>query len=88
MLASLKEDYFVFVKGEYCLKGERTGKVYYLGDRVKVRVDRVDMERVRIDLSLVSDESKPKKPAKKKTKTKNEKIKNAKSKKSGKKRKK
>ena len=32
--------------------GERTKKIYRLGDRIKVKVMRVDMDSSRIDLSL------------------------------------
>jgi ribonuclease R len=34
------------------LKGENTGKVYRLGDRVTVQVVKVDMERRQVDLGL------------------------------------
>ncbi len=46
------DDYFTFVQGQFKLKGSRTGKVYQLGDRVRVRVLRVNMERHEIDFSL------------------------------------
>jgi ribonuclease R len=35
--------------------GERTGKRYRLGDRVRVKVVRVDMESTKIDFQLVED---------------------------------
>ena len=35
------------------LRGENKGKVYRLGDRVKVQVIKVDMERRQVDLGLV-----------------------------------
>ena len=35
------------------LRGENTGKVYRLGDKVTVQVVKVDMERRQIDLGLV-----------------------------------
>ena len=35
------------------MRGENTHKVYRLGDRVRVQVVRVDMERRQIDLGLV-----------------------------------
>ena len=36
--------------------GERTGKRYRLGDRVRVKVVRVDMESTKIDFMLESTE--------------------------------
>jgi ribonuclease R len=35
--------------------GERTGKRYRLGDRVKVKVVRVDMESTKIDFALINE---------------------------------
>ena len=40
-------------KRPHTLRGENTHKVYRLGDRVRVQVVRVDMERRQIDLGLV-----------------------------------
>ena len=38
---------------QHILRGENTKKVYRLGDKVKVQVVRVDMERRQVDLGLV-----------------------------------
>jgi len=46
------DDYFEFVQGQFKLKGRRTGQVYQLGDRVRVKVLRVNMERHEIDFVL------------------------------------
>ena len=37
--------------------GERTGKKYRLGDRVRIRVMRADIETSKIDFSLVEQDS-------------------------------
>jgi ribonuclease R len=37
--------------------GERTGKRYRLGDRVRIKVMRADIETSKIDFSLVEQES-------------------------------
>ncbi len=50
--ARSSDDYYTFVPGKFQLKGERTGKVFQLGDRVRVRVLRVNMERHEIDFAL------------------------------------
>lgn len=46
------DDYFEFIQGQFKLKGRRSGKVYQLGDRVWVKVLRVNMERHEIDFAL------------------------------------
>jgi ribonuclease R len=49
----MADDYYRFLEGSHTLQGENTRKVYRLGDRVRVQVVRVDMERRQIDLGLV-----------------------------------
>jgi ribonuclease R len=52
-VSSMTDDYYRFDERAHTLKGENTGKVYRLGDRVQVQVARVDLERRQIDLALV-----------------------------------
>jgi ribonuclease R len=52
-ISTMADDYYRFVERAHILRGEATGQVYRLGDRVKVQVIRVDMERRQIDLGLV-----------------------------------
>jgi ribonuclease R len=51
-VSTMADDYYRFVDKAHLLKGENTGKVYRLGDRVTVQVIRVDMERRQVDLGL------------------------------------
>ena len=51
-ISELGADYFHFDPPRHQLLGERTGIRYRLGDRVRVRLVRVDMERSRIDFVL------------------------------------
>jgi len=51
-VSTMADDYYRFVERAHILRGETKGKVYRLGDRVKVQVIRVDMERRQIDLGL------------------------------------
>jgi ribonuclease R len=51
-VSTMADDYYRFVEREHVLKGENTGKVYRLGDKVTVQVIKVDMERRQIDLGL------------------------------------
>jgi ribonuclease R len=55
-ISELGADYFHFDPPRHQLLGERTGQRFRLGDRVEVRVVRVDMERGRIDFVLASTE--------------------------------
>jgi ribonuclease R len=52
-VSSMADDYYRFLEKSHSLRGENTQKVYQLGDRVRVQVARVDMERRQIDLGLV-----------------------------------
>ena len=52
-VSSMTDDYYRFDEKAHLLKGENTGKVYRLGDKVEVQVARVDLERRQIDFALV-----------------------------------
>jgi ribonuclease R len=48
-ISELGRDYFNFDAARHLLLGSRTGKRFRLGDRMRVRLVRVDLERMRID---------------------------------------
>jgi ribonuclease R len=52
-VSTMADDYYRFVERSHILRGENKGKVYRLGDRVRVQVVKVDMERRQVDLGLV-----------------------------------
>jgi ribonuclease R len=52
-ISSMADDYYRFIEKSHALRGENTGKLYRLGDRVRVQVTRVDMERRQVELGLV-----------------------------------
>jgi ribonuclease R len=52
-VSSMADDYYRFHEKAHLLKGESTGKVYRLGDRVQVQVVRADLERRQVDFVLV-----------------------------------
>ena len=52
-VSTMADDYYRFVDRAHILRGENKGRVYRLGDRVKVQVVKVDMERRQVDLGLV-----------------------------------
>jgi ribonuclease R len=51
-VSTMADDYYRFVEKAHILRGEKNGRVYRLGDRVRVQVIRVDLERRQIDLGL------------------------------------
>ncbi len=61
-VTSLANDYYKYDAGSQRLVGERSGHAYSLGEEMRVRVQRVDMETRKIDFRPVTEISpKPKK---------------------------
>ena len=56
-VSELGSDYFHFDAARHQMMGERTGKRYRLGDKVRIRVVQVDIETSRIDFALVEEGS-------------------------------
>ena len=52
-ITELGEDYFHYDNARHCLKGERTGKVYRLGDKLKVQVAQVNLDDRKVDLRFI-----------------------------------
>ena len=66
-LRLLLDDYYEFDERNFCLVGRRYRKRYSLGDKVRIRVERANLERRQLDFALVGDEGgdiKPEKVAK------------------------
>jgi ribonuclease R len=55
-VTSLANDYYHYESGSQRLVGERTGKAYSLGERMRVRVHRVDMESRKIDFRPAAED--------------------------------
>lgn len=53
-VTELGNDYFHFDKARHEMAGERTGVRYRLGDRLTVKLVRVDLETTKIDFTLVN----------------------------------
>jgi ribonuclease R len=51
-VSTMADDYYRFVERSHVMRGENTGRVYRLGDKVTVQVIKVDMERRQVDLGL------------------------------------
>jgi ribonuclease R len=52
-VSSMTDDYYSLDEKAHLLKGENTRRIYRLGDRVRVQVARVDLERRQVDFALV-----------------------------------
>ncbi|MFA9462312.1 ribonuclease R [Thiohalorhabdus methylotrophus] len=52
-ITNLEDDYYHFDPVHHLLRGERTGRIYQLGDPLRVKVARVDVDDLKIDLGLV-----------------------------------
>lgn len=56
-VTALRNDYYHFDPIGHRLRGERSGQVYRLGDELRVRVVRVDLDDRKIDFELAADMS-------------------------------
>lgn len=56
-VTGLGEDYFQFDPSHHRMVGDRTRKIYRLGDKVRVQVARVNLDDRKIDFDLLLDEN-------------------------------
>ncbi len=54
-ISVLQDDYYQFDPIKHALQGERTGRRYRLGDVIKVKVARVDLDQKKIDFVLAEE---------------------------------
>ncbi len=54
-LRLLHGDYYEFDERNFCLVGRRTHRRYGLGDKVRIRVERANLEKKQLDFSLVEE---------------------------------
>jgi ribonuclease R len=52
-LASMRDDHYEHLASAYAVKGQRTGKVYRLGDVVRFKVAKANLEERQLDYELV-----------------------------------
>ncbi len=48
----LMDDYYEFDEKNYCLRGTRRGNIYQLGDPVRIRVEKANLEKKQLDFAL------------------------------------
>ena len=56
-IRDLGDDYYEFDEKNYCLIGRRTHKVYSLGDPIRIKVARANLEKKQLDFALVEKDS-------------------------------
>ncbi len=52
-LSSMRDDYYEHLASAYAVKGQRNGKVYRLGDTVRFKVVRANLEEKQLDYEIV-----------------------------------
>lgn len=63
-ISTLANDYYQFDAAGQRLIGENTGMIYRMGDKVRIKVAAVNLERKMVDFTLVSSERKPRRVGK------------------------
>ena len=51
-MRELKDDYYYYDDKNYCLRGRKYGDVYQLGDPIKIRVVKANLDKKQLDFSL------------------------------------
>jgi ribonuclease R len=56
-LRDLEDDYYEYDEENYRIIGRSNGKVYTLGDKIKIEVVKADLQKKQLDFKLVTDKS-------------------------------
>ena len=54
-IRDLEDDYYEFDEKNYCLMGRRKHRIYRLGDPIRIKVARANLERKQLDFALVEE---------------------------------
>jgi|TARA_B110000240_G_scaffold188334_1_gene227061 ribonuclease R/exosome complex exonuclease DIS3/RRP44 len=54
-IRDIKSDYYIFDEKQYAIVGQSTKNIYQLGDTVKIKVKKTDLERKHLDFNLIED---------------------------------
>ena len=54
-IRDIKSDYYIFDEEQYAIEGQATKHLYQLGDDVKVKVKKTDLERKHLDFYLIEE---------------------------------
>lgn len=55
-IRDLEDDYYEFDEKNYCLMGRRTHRIYRLGDPIRIKVARANLERKQLDFALAEQQ--------------------------------
>ena len=55
-MREIQSDFYEFDEDNYCLVGRRSGRVYRLGDPVRIRVESTNLDQKILDFSLIEEE--------------------------------
>lgn len=56
-MRDIRDDMYYFDEENYCIRGKRTGKIYSLGDTVRIQVKKADLVKKQLDFGLIQDEA-------------------------------
>jgi DNA-directed RNA polymerase subunit E'/Rpb7 len=56
-LAEFRDDYYILEKEHYRIVGERSGKIYSLGDTIRIYVKAVDLSKKTIDFGFAREKN-------------------------------
>ena len=59
-LSTLGDDYYAFLSKHQVILGERTGRKFELGQRIRVRVENASLSTLEVDLAVINGEEKEK----------------------------
>jgi ribonuclease R len=51
-LRDIESDYYFFDEKNFCVRGQKKGQIFRLGDRLSVSVKRSDLQRRQLDFNL------------------------------------
>lgn len=60
-VSSIPDDYYIYHEKQHAIIGERSRRIFRIGDKVRVRVERVDLESRTIDFTLQEEPKRKKK---------------------------
>jgi exoribonuclease R len=54
-IREIKDDHYIYDERQFAIVGQRSGKMYQLGDVVYVRVKNADLEKRHLDFVLLEE---------------------------------
>jgi ribonuclease R len=54
-MRTLQDDYYEFDEANYCIMGRRHRRKFTIGDPVRIRIMRANLDRKQLDFELIDD---------------------------------